>query len=609
MESEGSVQLMTPLTARIYLEAYYDLRGPKDSQDLLALLDKFNVWDTIPVATLRDTWPEGEWEEPEYVQGRQDEVTVPELEKSEITDPGNSKSLRDGAMATVIEALLDESNDTTSLLSEAEMLTDFLPKLKEKFYEQSSSLKLSSHLQDLLFRALEKDTDVDLSPFTSFSAEDLSLVVSRLRKYGNMQTLCISNRPDLTAEDLQVVLRDAAGLKALYILEDPQITAHDISPYLKDCDLFSSDLLRQAIKPPPEDAWSHRSSSKSDEAKPTTQVYGENDVSQLVWIGITDQQALDKALRLKNGCIDWKSLQQEKSQSSWGWSGTGLRYKRYALDLPLTTLRTVAGLQRLLKWGAAAHLYDVEQFAKGAAFSFATKSSILGGTELEISAISGRNEVGISATSGGNGLGIKPTTDSSGYGIGPLALGLYRGNFYERIPKVDAQEHLESGRWAIVFVHEAYNAMNQKSLDEWQQGPNEAGSDDEDDNILGQPKGGEQSLQGFMAMLLGPRDPFENKSKNQNLPFRAIKRLRYALVTPYIEPNPSNHDFMVADIPTYLEHIMGKNHGDYQKWVDAWNSAIAAIDAADFYGDEDIHDFLPKVFPGQKIASSGSKPE
>ena len=43
--------------------------------------------------------------------------------------------------------------------------------------------------------------------------------------------------------------------------------------------------------------------------------------------------------------------------------------------------------------------------------------------------------------------------------------------------------------------------------------------------------------------------------------------------------------------------------------VEAWNSQIATIDTVDFYGDDDIHEILPKLFPGQKSFSSGSKPE
>ncbi|KAF6232196.1 hypothetical protein HO173_009579 [Letharia columbiana] len=291
MESERSVQLMAPLTARIYLEAYYDLSDPQSAEDLPPLLDEFNRWHTIPVATLQDTWPEGEWEEPEFGQGGGDEVAVPELEK-----PGTAKTLRDGAMATVLKALLDAPDEDAGLLSEAELLTDFLPRLKDRLYEQANALEPSPHLLNLLCRALEDHDDVDLSPFKAFSAEDLSLVVSRLRKHGKMITLCMSNRPDLTEEDLKLVLHDAADLKALYILEAPQISVQGMSMFLSDCDLYHSDLLRQAIKPQP-----LRSDTgidwDSDDVLSTGQACRGNDVSQLVWVGITERQSEGASLQ------------------------------------------------------------------------------------------------------------------------------------------------------------------------------------------------------------------------------------------------------------------------------------------------------------------------
>ena len=538
MESERAVQLMTPLTARTYLEAYYDLSDPQSAKDLLSLLDEFNGWDIIPMATLQDTWPEGEWEEPE-----KDDVVVPELEKRVFSTPDTPKSLRDGAMASVFQALLDGSDDDCGLLSEAEILTDFLPKLKGKLYEQASALKPSHHLLGLLYRALEDDIDVDLSPFKSFSAEHLSLLVSRLRGHGKMNTLCISNRPDLSEEDLQIVLRGAAGLKTLYILEDPQIPA---SALLKNCDLYHSDLLRQPIRPQPRRSFADIVSGSSDNARPASQFWGDNDVSQLFWIGISAQEACDKRYRLACETLDWKTISAREGDDFGGWPQRGLKFNRCSLDIPLPTSKTVAGLLRLLKWGSSSRLFNHDEFSSGSAFSFAMASSI-----------NGSKEPGVAPMGGGNG-----------FGIGPLGTTLYLDGTYDRIPPSDADEHLELGQWAIVLIHEVFDVARQSDLD----------------------------------------------AIERDLPFRVIKRLRYALVTPSTKSNASDPDFIVADMPTFLEHTMGKSHdqgknGELQKLIEVWNSRIALIDDVDFYGDDDIHDFLLKVFPSQKPASIGSKPE
>lgn len=263
------------------------------------------------------------------------------------------------------------------------------------------------------------------------------------------------------------------------------------------------------------------------------------------------------------------------------------------MDIPLSTSRTVAGLLCLLKWGSTSNLYDIERFSTGAAFSFAKASPIKG-----------------DKVSSDNPTGVRHAP-----GIGPLAARLYRGSSYEPDPSDHVLEHLEPGQWAILLIHEAYNAASQKCLDDRQRARSaKAESDSEKKTPLGQPDEGEQSLGRIMATVLGPGDPFEKKSKNQDLPSRAIKRLRYALVTPCTDPQPSGRDFVVADIPTYLEHITGAKHdeggaGILKTPIETWNSGIAAIDAVDFYGDDDIHDILPEVFPKQKAASSSSKPE
>lgn len=59
MQSKRPVQLMTPLTARIYSRHTTMTHRVK-----MPLLDGFNGWDTILVTTLQNTWPHGECEEP-----------------------------------------------------------------------------------------------------------------------------------------------------------------------------------------------------------------------------------------------------------------------------------------------------------------------------------------------------------------------------------------------------------------------------------------------------------------------------------------------------------------------------------------------------------------
>ena len=52
---------MTPLSARVYLEAYYDLSDPK-YDDLKICVEHLVHWQIVQVEALEATWPEGEWQ-------------------------------------------------------------------------------------------------------------------------------------------------------------------------------------------------------------------------------------------------------------------------------------------------------------------------------------------------------------------------------------------------------------------------------------------------------------------------------------------------------------------------------------------------------------------
>lgn len=83
-------------------------------------------------------------------------------------------------------------------------------------------------------------------------------------------------------------------------------------------------------------------------------------------------------------------------------------------------------------------------------------------------------------------------------------------NAYERIPPGDPHEHLELSQWATVLIHEAYDKVKYY------------------------------------------------KGESQDLSFPAIKRLRYALITPFTKSNSLDREFIVADIPTDVEHLIGE---------------------------------------------------
>ena len=58
------VQLMSPLSARTYLVAYYKASEPEWKTNHEPLVGEFEQWSLIPTVVLEDAWPGEGWEEP-----------------------------------------------------------------------------------------------------------------------------------------------------------------------------------------------------------------------------------------------------------------------------------------------------------------------------------------------------------------------------------------------------------------------------------------------------------------------------------------------------------------------------------------------------------------
>ncbi|KAL8989625.1 MAG: hypothetical protein Q9169_008320 [Polycauliona sp. 2 TL-2023] len=200
MESEREVELHTPLSAQTYLAAYYVLDDTDGEAGLLPLVESFEGRSLIKKGALAETWPDEAW-------GEVDLEALPNVEELSITD--KPKSLRDQAMDRFLGGLLNSSEQHIPILmAEADHLRDLIPNLRQRLYDQASSLEASATNITLLHKALDGLTLVDLRPFELWGAKDLSTLVARLRKgHGGMEMLNLSNMPDLTESDLEMISR------------------------------------------------------------------------------------------------------------------------------------------------------------------------------------------------------------------------------------------------------------------------------------------------------------------------------------------------------------------------------------------------------------------
>lgn len=610
MESEREVELLTPLSARTYLEAYYQLDGSGDDPNgLIPLVESFRGKDLVTVSALKDTWPHGKWQEGKEIEEEADSfakdmagptddtklaehaTAVPAAADAAVATgaastssvgtgskmpsgnppKGTTKSLRDQSIDAVLNLILEQAQEnchqqSSDLVAEAELLIDFVPKLRLRLYDRAATLTPSASVLRLLHKALEQDIEVDLSPFQTLTMEHLSNLVAGLRG-GKMRTLNLSNMPDLGDSDLESILGIGPALPAqagstsssspsaaaveisnIILLENPKVSVDFLTKNLGHCDIAHSELLRRPFLTKRRDPY-------SETPEQVLHFDASNIASQLVWVGVSSMQSCDSKFRLENGQMDWKGLQYSVQACSRFSENSTLEYKNFLLDVPLPAGKMIHSLRRLLQYLSSPNLSWFEDWPKGAAGCFATTSIL--------------------------------EEDGVGYSVGPLSTTLYRDDSRETLVESGKGRSLKPGQWAIILVHEAFDAKDQESLDKRQI------------DILSR---------------FGPRGTEEMKEwpteDNKGPAFKPQKRLRYALTKALpTRSEASEPQFLVTDVPGYVRHVVGGGEegkaaaGEVEvtRMNDWWKKGNATfeINGNGYYDDDDVHEILRKVYASE----------
>lgn len=536
MESKRRVPLETPLSARTYLKAYCDI----DHKSLKKLLKSFEGVKLVATDALIDTWPDGEWRQPESeAEDAVGSPDMPELKVSPLTLVDAPKTLRDQSMEKLLDAFFENPEDASQLVAEVEVMTDFIPKLHHKFYAKAATLQPSPALLSLLCRALEHETEIYLSPFKTLTMNDISVIVTELRT-GKMEVLDLSDMPHLKEPDLKQILdigtdapgKDSArltspssteisgaigGLKALILLDNPQISLDFLAKYLGDCEVYHSELYRRTVG-------RHR-----DSPVPNLEFVAPNIVSQLVWIGISEAYCSNPTHRRDNKRFDWENLQYLKRVPMIMDRPKDFAFEQFPLDIPLPTIKMTAGLMRLLKYLSSRRWYWFESWAPIAAACFAH---------------------------------VPTSRAMSGYSVGPLSTTLSGDSpdldFLDYGTQVNENGPLRKGQWTIILVHEGFDVRDWRA---------------------------------------SKKDP-ELKTK---------KSLRYVLAKALAEPAASGKSFLVTDVPTHLNHVLGGEKGanaaEVKRMSEWWENAISGIDGeVGYYAGDDIYEILERVYSVNKAA-------
>ena len=114
-------------------------------------------------------------------------------------------TLRENSMSKALDTLLAQvDDDDSSLLSEAELLADFVPQLRRRLFEGAAHLSPSPQILRLLRKVFIGQSTIDLAPFSKLTVQDLSAVIEG---QNDMKVLNISHRLDLQDSDLQRIFK------------------------------------------------------------------------------------------------------------------------------------------------------------------------------------------------------------------------------------------------------------------------------------------------------------------------------------------------------------------------------------------------------------------
>ena len=427
-----------PLSAYDYIAFGYG-SGDKISEVRAALqlrIKQFPRFNLIPIAVLRNLWPEECWRGLNEFEKRE-MLEAQDVERRRMAICDKPRSLRDCAMDQVVRTVVKYPDPTVEEI--AGELTDFKPRLEEMLYNRAEDRRPSSTILRRLIDTLRDEAYVDLSPLRSLTCKNISFLVSQLQDHGQMRRLNLSNMPNLTNECLSRMLSSSKKnvLQALYLMENPQISLERLCTLRFAGDILHSELLGRSImdyggNEGGQEWWERPRRPMSSFDFPVR----DNAVVQVIWIGITSEQMRFHKTDVRIGSSCWGALNADPDipRPNSVRPGTRLTYNVFPLtDVPLSTTRLVTGFWNLLKWCSDTCVSNVWSFSTAAASSFAIGS-----------------------------LSSSSYPDTPTNGVGPLSTELYLGdhkiNLLENGEKVFRLYHLKPGQWAFIIIQDSCDA-------------------------------------------------------------------------------------------------------------------------------------------------------
>lgn len=338
----------------------------------------------MSIHSLNSTWPRETWRG--LVEASNDSTDQALRSSSQVT------SLRTLALDKLIETALTDPGFDMSWISElADLLEDFLPRLRDSLYNYSVDLAPSPTSIRVIVRAFQDVPGFRLGAFHEFEMDDYLSVIAGLQQKAKLSTLNLSGSAKLDLEGLERILQYTSSLKTLYLMDNPSLSLQSVLDILHENrlsvtnlyhpDLFGLFLHHRARMPLPDEY----------QMKFLTGASTKSPAIQILWV-FTCASELDE-YNCRSCGVHWDKFTADirargKNSDFSSYDSPGLNYGRFSLKHSLISpSKLVTGMSQFAEFSLnnkswTRHSYD--SYAQAAATSFAMAPSSVKGSKNQV---------------------------------------------------------------------------------------------------------------------------------------------------------------------------------------------------------------------------------
>lgn len=335
--------------------------------------------------SLNSTWPREDWKG--LVQASS-VSTNQALRSSSQAIP-----LRTLALDKLIQtALTDPEFDMSWICQLADLLEDFLPRLRNSLYKESFDLVPSPTSIRVIVLAFQDVPGFRLGAFQKFELDDYLSVVSGLQEKVKLSTLNLSGNIKLGSDSLRRILQITPSLGTLYLMDNPSLSLESVldvlnenrlnAPNLYHPELFSLFLHHRARRPEPDEY----------KIKFPTGASTKSPAIQILWVFACASE-LDQYSCKSCGTTHWDNFTADirrrgKYSDLSSYDSPGLNYGRFSLKHGLISpSKLVTGMSQFAEFSLnnkSWSRYGYESYAQAVASSFAMAPSTVGGSRYQV---------------------------------------------------------------------------------------------------------------------------------------------------------------------------------------------------------------------------------